>query len=211
MKADESPFTSSSSEMVTIRRARSDDKERAVELITMAAESLLTLIFGNGDKQQTKAFLYSAWNIEYGQFGFGQHTVICLDDVPVGICTHWQKQMPDIFAKHTAKSIVDFFTPEQAQQVIMRSKAATYAILIPPEDAMIIGHVAVLPAHRRCGFAEKLVNYIAQLSREQGKNCLGLDVEEDNASAIQFYTQLGFSKDESGPDRSPFVHMKMAL
>lgn len=208
MQADAQSFKSDN---VTIRPAREDDKERAVELIIMAAESLLVNIFGNGDRQQTAAFLSSAWGIEFGQFGFGQHTVICVDDTPIGICTHWQKEMPDVFAKHTAKSIVDFFTPKQAQQVIIRSRAATYAILIPADDAMIIGHVAILPEFRRRGFAEKLVNHISHVSREQGKKQLGLDVEQDNIPAIQFYTKLGFVKDETGPDRSPFLHMTMSL
>ena len=196
---------------ILIRRGKSVDVDVAVELIMISAESLLVNIFGGGDKSLTQSFLTSAWHIEHGQFGFGQHIVICVDDKPVGICTHWQKKMPDIFASDTAKSIVQFYTAEQAKQVIERSKAATYAILVPPDNAMIIGHVAVLPNYRRCGLAERLVDYVASMSSQQGKTLLGLDVEQTNTSAIKFYKKIGFIKDLDGPDRSPFLHMTMPI
>ncbi len=195
----------------TIRPALASDVDVAVELILAAAESLLVGIFGGGDKQITHDFLTNAWTIKHSQFGYGQHIVVCVDGEVAGICTHWQKDMPEVFAKDTAKSIVDFYTLEQAQDVIARSKAATYAILVPKEASLIIGHVAVLVKFRRLGLAAKLVSFVENIALQKSKTILALDVEQDNHTAIAFYRSIGFVEDSEGPDRSPFMHMIKAL
>ena len=53
-------------------------------------------------------------------------------------------------------------------------------------------NVAVHPAYRRRGIAEKLVCALVEELKAAGSRCLTLEVRSSNASAIALYEKLGF-------------------
>lgn len=55
-------------------------------------------------------------------------------------------------------------------------------------------NVAVAPAFRRKGIAEKLVNELVAQLTKAGNHCLSLEVRASNEAAISLYQKLGFTQ-----------------
>ena len=78
--------------------------------------------------------------------------------------------------------------------------------LVWVEDGVVLGYVgsqtvmdetdmmnvAVAPAARRRGIAQKLIEALVQQLQKQGSRCLSLEVRASNAPAIALYGRLGF-------------------
>jgi ribosomal protein S18 acetylase RimI-like enzyme len=116
--------------------------------------------------------------------------------------------MPDIFAKDTARAILNFYTLEDAKLVINRSQDATHSISTPKHNELIVGHLAVLPDFHRRGVGSALLTFAAETARQQNKSHLSLDVDKDNHSAIAFYRRWGFNHVLSQSDESAFLHFQ---
>jgi ribosomal protein S18 acetylase RimI-like enzyme len=59
-----------------------------------------------------------------------------------------------------------------------------------------IYHLAVAPAHRRCGIATRLVRGAEAALRAQGCSKINLQVRATNESAVAFYRALGYQIEE---------------
>ncbi len=62
-----------------------------------------------------------------------------------------------------------------------------------------ITNVAVLPAHRRCGIAEEMLNCLLKESRDEGVDDFTLEVRSGNVPAIRLYERLGFLSEGTRP------------
>jgi GNAT superfamily N-acetyltransferase len=197
--------------LISLRAARPDDDKIAISLIMLAARKMLVTIFGDGNENTTLGFLRTAWQIQQSQFGYGRHTIACYNEQPVGICTHWQSNMPEVFAKDTARAILNYYTLDAAKQVINRSQAATLTIAPPRNDELIVGHLAVFSEFQGKGLGAALINFVAECARQQDKRWLGLDVDKENTQAIGFYHHLGFENTTDDTADSPFLHYRRKI
>ena len=72
--------------------------------------------------------------------------------------------------------------------------------------------VAVLPDHRRCGAASKMLKELLATSVQRGIREISLEVRTDNVSAIQLYRRFGFTDLGVTPnyysDGSPALKMR---
>ena len=82
----------------------------------------------------------------------------------------------------------------------------TVRYLVAEDDDELVGHavvsvvadiselqrIAVDATHRRAGLATRLLEKAVDLARDEGADRLLLEVREDNAGAIAFYTARGF-------------------
>ena len=59
-------------------------------------------------------------------------------------------------------------------------------------DEMHINKIAVLPAERRKGIADALMDRCVAFAREHGVTTMSLEVRQSNAGAIGFYRHLDF-------------------
>jgi ribosomal protein S18 acetylase RimI-like enzyme len=67
----------------------------------------------------------------------------------------------------------------------------------PPSTALLM-QIAVEPALRGSGVADRLVEYFLNEMRRRGAESVSLGVEADNARAISFYKRLGFKEGKPG-------------
>lgn len=58
-----------------------------------------------------------------------------------------------------------------------------------------INYLAVDPRHQRAGYGRLMMDRAEQLLHELGCPKINLQIRTDNAAAIAFYEQLGFTKD----------------
>src|SRR6476619_1538810 len=84
----------------------------------------------------------------------------------------------------------------------------TIHVLVAEVDGAVVGHavasivvdvaelqrIAVTAAHRRTGLASELLAAVVALAAEGGAESLLLEVREDNAGALAFYAERGFTE-----------------
>jgi [ribosomal protein S18]-alanine N-acetyltransferase len=89
----------------------------------------------------------------------------------------------------------------------------TVHYLVAEQDGELVGHavvsvvadiselqrIAVDATHRRTGLATSLLERVVDLARGAGADRLLLEVREDNAGAIAFYTARGFAEIDRRP------------
>ncbi|MEM3731253.1 MAG: ribosomal protein S18-alanine N-acetyltransferase [Candidatus Bathyarchaeia archaeon] len=69
--------------------------------------------------------------------------------------------------------------------------------MIYPERDSLIGHIITLdvsPLHRRKGIAERLLQEIEGLFKENNVKTCCLEVREDNTAALNLYRKLGYRR-----------------
>ncbi|MBE0673648.1 MAG: N-acetyltransferase [Bacteroidales bacterium] len=83
------------------------------------------------------------------------------------------------------------------------------------EDELYISYIGVLPDYRRQGIAGKLLQHAEQTATSMGKRSLGLDVREDNISAIELFRNMGFKEiariDDKAFGKPPRIYMSKVL
>ena len=99
-----------------------------------------------------------------------------------------------------------FSDPWSQQSVASELSNPLSLWLVWVEDGVVLGYVgsqtvmdetdmmnvAVAPAARRRGIAQKLIEALVQQLQKQGSRCLSLEVRASNAPAIALYGRLGF-------------------
>ena len=89
----------------------------------------------------------------------------------------------------------------------VNGRIPTVHYLVAEVDRAVVGHavasivdvaelqrIAVTAAHRRTGVASELLAAIVALAVEGGAESLLLEVREDNAGALAFYAERGFTE-----------------
>ncbi len=127
-----------------------------------------------------------------GQFGYGNQLVLKDGSQVIGCASSWTDTLPDEYHAATLQSLVDFFGTETTLTILQKSAVLAQIVSPPKMDELGIGHFAVSPAFRRLGVGKLLLSYYAEKAVTLKKSSLVLDVEANNAIAIQFYQSFGF-------------------
>jgi len=177
---------------IEIRRGIPDDAQQAVPLVLSAAEPLLTSIFGNGDTQETIAFLTHAWRFGQGQYGCDNHWITIVNGTVAGVVTAWHTKLGAVFDRASLDSVTSFYSLDDAITVLMRNQAYSLGLSPPATNELMLGHVAVSSDMRRTGIGRALIEFIHDHAIQLKKQTLVLDVQLSNISAIRFYQSLNF-------------------
>ena len=78
--------------------------------------------------------------------------------------------------------------------LFMEKEFAGYAMTQVAFEDLYISNIAVMPLYRRCGGAEKIMEYIIEEWKNKGVKRLLLEVRISNSNAIAFYEKLKFQK-----------------
>ncbi|WP_414829052.1 GNAT family N-acetyltransferase [Alteromonas sp. H39] len=193
---------------LNIRPATAADMASAVPLLLDSGEQLLIDIFGNGERDSAYQYLCYAWSNGYGQYGFQNHWVACIDDKVVGLMTCWHDKLPADFDRDTLSSITEHFGLDKSIDVVMRSQRFSAALHPPLVTELGIGHLSVASDARRQGVGRALLGVAEEKARELKKFAMVLDVEVSNETARQFYQALGFGEHQHA---APFLQMIRAV
>lgn len=189
---------------LSIRQATAADMARAVPLLLDSGEQLLTDIFGNGERDTAYEYLCYAWSYGYGQYGFENHWVACVNNNVVGLMTCWHNKLPVDFDRDTLSSITEYFGLDESIEVVMRSQRFSAALHPPQATELGVGHLSVAAEVRRQGVGRALLRVAEDKAREHKKFAIVLDVEVSNETAFQFYRALGFGEHQRA---GPFIQM----
>lgn len=175
-----------------VRQARQSDASQLAELVFTSAPNLLTSVFSFTPNIRALDFLQNSLTSQDGQYGYGNHWVITIEQQLVACVCAWPSQLPASFHQATLASLLAFYSADDMLHVIQRSKVLQHCIPQPTEKEWCIGHVAVANSHQRQGLGKTLLATMQQQARSQGKSYLSLDVDCTNTAAISFYLQQGF-------------------
>lgn len=193
---------------LNIRQATAADAACAVPLLIDSGEQLLIDIFGNGERDPAYQYLHYAWSSRYGQYGYENHWVACIDDQVVGLITCWHDKLPADFDRDTLTSITEHFGLDKSIDVVMRSQRFSAALHPPLATELGLGHLSVAAGARRQGVGRALLRLAEDKARDYNKFALVLDVEASNETACRFYKALGFGEHQRA---EPFIQMIRAV
>jgi len=176
-----------------VEPARQSDAAQLASLVLAAAPSHLSMLFGDGDRELTLAYLTFAFDSDCGQFGFGNHWVIRKSDTAIATCCFWHDQLPHNFAQQTLTSLYRFFGLEHGMSILTRNTELDNNIARPTASQCVVGHISVASEYRQRGCAAALLNFATHYAKSKGKTELVVDVESDNHNAIKCYSALGFA------------------
>jgi len=71
-----------------------------------------------------------------------------------------------------------------------------------------INYIAVDIEYRRKGIAAKLINIACEKAKNEGKDCVALEVREANQTAREFFDKRGFSEDEKIASEYDYLFQK---
>lgn len=187
-----------------IRQATAGDAECAVPLLLDSGEQLLIDIFGNGERDSAYQYLFYSWSFGYGQYGYKNHWVACINEHVVGLLTCWHDHLPADFDRDTLASITGHFGLDKSIDIVMRSQRFSAALHPPLPTELGVGHLSVEAGARRQGVGTALLKIAEEQAREHNKFAIVLDVEATNATALQFYKAQGFGEHQRA---EPFIQM----
>lgn len=180
---------------IKIRLGVASDAAQTTPLILSAAESLLTSIFGHNQNKTAEGYLFHAWQLGGGQYGYNNHWVAEKDGEVLGVITSWHSKLGAAFDRATLDSITSYFTLDEAMNVLMRNQTVAVNLTPPDNTELILGHLAIAPAGQRKGIGTALVDAMHKRAEKLKKRKLVLDVELANVDAIRFYQHVGFSEE----------------
>lgn len=100
----------------------------------------------------------------------------------------------------TKKQITQLLTEYNSISLMMKAGSQTVGFIIGTiyvERNALKGHIVtldVLPAHRRQGFGQRLLNEVERMFMEKGAEICYLEVREGNEAALNLYLKLGYEK-----------------
>lgn len=180
---------------IKIRLGVASDAAQTTPLILSAAESLLTSIFGHNQNKTAEGYLFHAWQLGGGQYGYNNHWVAETDGEVLGVITSWHSKLGAAFDRATLDSITSYFTLDEAMNVLMRNQTVAVNLTPPDNTELMLGHLAIAPAGQRKGIGTALVDAMHKRAEKLKKRKLVLDVELANVDAIRFYQHVGFSEE----------------
>lgn len=94
------------------------------------------------------------------------------------------------------KILVDEFENENSEYFVLidDEKVLGFAGLWFNIDEAHIMNIAVKKEYRKNGFGTKLLEFLVYKAKEKNKECITLEVREDNIPAISLYEKLNFEK-----------------
>ncbi|GFD89293.1 hypothetical protein KUL152_15190 [Tenacibaculum sp. KUL152] len=180
---------------IKIRLGVASDAAQTTPLILSAAESLLTSIFGHNQNKTAEGYLFHAWQLGGGQYGYNNHWVAETDGEVLGVITSWHSKLGAAFDRATLDSITSYFTLDEAMNVLMRNQTVAVNLTPPDNTELMLGHLSIAPAGQRKGIGTALVDAMHKRAEKLKKRKLVLDVELANVDAIRFYQHVGFSEE----------------
>jgi len=180
---------------IKIRLGVASDAAQTTPLILSAAESLLTSIFGHNQNKTAEGYLFHAWQLGGGQYGYNNHWVAEKKGEVLGVITSWHSKLGAAFDRATLDSITSYFTLDEAMNVLMRNQTVAVNLTPPDNTELMLGHLAIAPAGQRKGIGTALVDAMHKRAEKLKKRKLVLDVELANVDAIRFYQHVGFSEE----------------
>lgn len=83
---------------------------------------------------------------------------------------------------------------------VSAGKIAGYLCCWKIEDELHLNNIAVRRDVRRKGVAQKMMNKLIRLARDEGKRIITLEVSDRNPAAIAFYEKNGFLREGFRPN-----------
>ena len=205
--------------MSAVRQANAVDGKDAVALIISSAPVALNRLFSQHTVERdylAKIFLIKAFAEQAGQFGYGNHWVIEIDNKVAAIGCGWQFDMGETYVQATLESMTRYYQGTDVLEVLHRCQALQQVFARPGVDEMCVGHIGVADEFQRQGLCSQLLAHFESLAKANNKQALTLDVKQDNFAAIHCYQRFGFKVVRTTQDASPmslgiYVHMRKML
>ena len=103
-------------------------------------------------------------------------------------------QGPDAWSEALVREGVTGSLPTVHHLVAREGDVVGYAVASAAGDVVELQRIGVDPERRRSGLATRLLVGVADLARATGAERVLLEVREDNAGALAFYTARGFTE-----------------
>ncbi|WP_166422540.1 GNAT family N-acetyltransferase [Paraglaciecola sp. 20A4] len=205
--------------MPALRKANAVDTKDAVALVMSSAPLALNRLFNQRTEDRDYlaiTYLLKAFSEQAGQFGYGNHCVIEIDNKVAAIGCGWQFDMGEAYVQATLGSMTSYYHGTDVLEVLHRCQALQQLFARPGVDEMCVGHIGVADKFKRQGLCSQLLAHFESLAKASNKQALTLDVKQDNLAAVQCYQRFGFNIIRTTEDISPmslgiYVHMRKML
>jgi ribosomal protein S18 acetylase RimI-like enzyme len=177
---------------ITIRAAEANDAACAVPLLYSSGPAAFDYIFASPDSAATTAFLHRAFADGAGELGFRNHIVAVADEKVVGLGACFSGVNMRRFTLSGLRQIVGFYGPIRAAGVIRRALQFEKIVQPPHGAEHCVAHLGVSPEFQSHGIGAKIVTYLLDEGKKQGRRVAMLDVAVTNTRAQALYERLGF-------------------
>ncbi|GAA6151727.1 GNAT family N-acetyltransferase [Pseudoteredinibacter isoporae] len=177
-------------EDIKIENAAPEDAEAMAGLIYSSGPKAFDYVFG----KQTPAaqdYLYHAVQRNKGQYSHRNHVLVRSNGHVLGSMFNYDSRGLSAMYLPTVMSVLSFFR-WRIWGVAKRSSVIDEVIKPPADDMLVVAHLAVAPEAQGMGIGSKLIDYAADIARENGYAGLALDVSMENPAAQRLYERLGF-------------------
>jgi ribosomal protein S18 acetylase RimI-like enzyme len=176
---------------LSFRPARADDADSAVPLIHASGPESFDYVFCASGAGQALGFLRFAFASGRGRFGWGNHTVACVDGRVVGIGTSYGAKANAGFLLDDGWLIARHYGL-RSPGVMLRGLRTEQVIRPPQHDEWMIAHLAMAPEERGHGIGARMAHELIEHGRRAGVPRTVLDVSVQNPRAEALYRRLGF-------------------
>lgn len=177
---------------IVIRPARPDDADALAPLVFSSGPDAFNYVFSHRTRTSAIEFLQKVLRTTGGEFGYDVHHAVEWRGEVVGACAGFTGEHPVAYMICALKQILGIYGPVAGAGVIVRGLRMEQLVQPPKGPAFCVGHLGVRPDLRSKGIGERMIRYLLDQARGEGRKLAILDVSVKNPRAQALYERVGF-------------------
>lgn len=174
---------------IEIRPAKKDDIGLIKELIYSSGPDIYDYLYGD----KARDFIEFAYLSGEGFAGYKNVTVAIYQGEVVGTGCFYGLDVHRSLLLGTVANIQAFFTADEIEGVMERSKKVGAVVYPPAEGEVYLSNFGVSANIRGKGIGSKIIQWYLSKAKDQGYTIFGLDVSAKNPKAKALYERLGLT------------------
>ncbi|MEM7184806.1 MAG: N-acetyltransferase [Spirochaetota bacterium] len=175
-----------------IQNCSASDAEAAIPFMFSSGPDAFRYVLSSDYAEEALEFLHSAFAKGGGEFGYRNHVMAFLDEVPVALVGLWEEKDNFSYTIDALKNILAFYGVWKGLAVLLRGLHFQRCVAPPRKGVLYLHNFGVSESHRGQGIGSQVIDFVVEEAAKRGGiQAVSLYVAADNP-AKKLYLRKGF-------------------